>query len=352
MIIISKMYRHIKIFCGPDNTVILIDNYAYICGSDIRRITRNASHYKSNQFNRIHFEQKISSIHLQYSRLFMLTATNKIYVGGSNYDGQLGLRHQRNQQFPTLLKLDSELKIKMIKCMSYRTMIITENRECFACGYNACGELGFGDNYKRYNTFQKLLVNDVITVSCMQFSTFILTKSGCFVCGSNSVGQLGLGNYIQQNSLQRLELSNIIALECGESYAFALASDGIYSWGCNDNGELGIGKHHKNKNSPQKVDFGNLITARVVSIRCGSFPTVFLTELGELFICDDDGDQIFKKLHLDKFVVSIDCGQSHVIAVTSDGNMYGWGSNTDGQLGLGDDRYVYHKKPCRLELKI
>ena len=74
--------------------------------------------------------------------------------------------------------------------------------------------------------------------------------------------------------------------------------------------------------------------------------------MGELFICDDDGDQIFKKLHLDKFVVSIDCGQSHVIAVTSDGNMYGWGSNTDGQLGLGDDRYVYHKKPCRLELKI
>jgi len=43
-----------------------------------------------------------------------------------------------------------------------------------------------------------------------------------------------------------------------------------------------------------------------------------------------------------KRVVDIACGQQHSLAVTDNGEVYGWGLNVFGQLGLGDtkDRLV------------
>lgn len=37
------------------------------------------------------------------------------------------------------------------------------------------------------------------------------------------------------------------------------------------------------------------------------------------------------------FVVQIACGLEHAIALTNNGELYTWGSNSDGQLGLGQD---------------
>lgn len=37
----------------------------------------------------------------------------------------------------------------------------------------------------------------------------------------------------------------------------------------------------------------------------------------------------------DKVVVDLAVGAEHTLCVTSDGDVYGWGSNSDGQLGLG-----------------
>ena len=36
-----------------------------------------------------------------------------------------------------------------------------------------------------------------------------------------------------------------------------------------------------------------------------------------------------------EFVESIVVGSEHTLALTADGNVWGWGSNSDGQLGLG-----------------
>lgn len=38
-----------------------------------------------------------------------------------------------------------------------------------------------------------------------------------------------------------------------------------------------------------------------------------------------------------KVIVQIACGLKHSIALTNNGELYAWGSNSDGQLGLGSD---------------
>jgi len=46
-------------------------------------------------------------------------------------------------------------------------------------------------------------------------------------------------------------------------------------------------------------------------------------------------------------IVQIACGGEHSIALTNDGELYAWGSNRDGQLGLGS-HIVSEIKPKRI----
>ncbi|MDZ7815310.1 MAG: hypothetical protein U5N86_04665 [Planctomycetota bacterium] len=86
------------------------------------------------------------------------------------------------------------------------------------------------------------------------------------------------------------------ALACGISHSLALYSDGsVYAWGRNDDGQLGLG---------DEVDRDT--------------PTL----VGALS---------------DKDVISLTAGTDHSFALCSDGSVYAWGYNGQGQLGLGDN---------------
>lgn len=47
--------------------------------------------------------------------------------------------------------------------------------------------------------------------------------------------------------------------------------------------------------------------------------------------------------YLDQFnsihITQISCGENHVMAVSTNGELYSWGSGRDGKLGLGDEDY-------------
>lgn len=38
-------------------------------------------------------------------------------------------------------------------------------------------------------------------------------------------------------------------------------------------------------------------------------------------------------------IIDINAGDNHVMAVSSNGDLYSWGSGRDGRLGLGDEDY-------------
>ena len=39
-------------------------------------------------------------------------------------------------------------------------------------------------------------------------------------------------------------------------------------------------------------------------------------------------------------IIQIACGEAHALALTSKGQVYSWGSNGEGQLGIGDDIFL------------
>ena len=101
-----------------------------------------------------------------------------------------------------------------------------------------------------------------------------------------------------------------IKISCGFNYT-CLLMDEIYVWGRNDYGQLGSG-HNQNQNSPQK--FAPMQMNR-----------------------REEGTSERGKLNLPN-IKKIICGSYHTIALTNSNEVWVWGYNNDGQLGLGHNR--------------
>ena len=127
-----------------------------------------------------------------------LTATS-LFCCGSNDDEQLGLGDNDNRNnFTAVPPLPDGKVAKQVVPGSYHTMILAEDGTVFACGYNEYGELGLGDNNRR-NTFTAvppLPDGKVAKQVVASFThTMILAEDGTvFACGFNASGQLGLGD--------------------------------------------------------------------------------------------------------------------------------------------------------------
>uniref|UniRef100_A0AAY4AJM2 HECT domain-containing protein n=1 Tax=Denticeps clupeoides TaxID=299321 RepID=A0AAY4AJM2_9TELE len=89
----------------------------------------------------------------------------------------------------------------------------------------------------------------------------------------------------------------IVQVSCGEHHSVAFTRDGdLFTWGHNCYGQLGQGREHSNSVSPQCV-------------------------------------QSLKGIPL----AQVSAGGNHSFALSSSGAVFGWGRNSAGQLGLGDN---------------
>jgi alpha-tubulin suppressor-like RCC1 family protein/ABC-type uncharacterized transport system auxiliary subunit len=116
--------------------------------------------------------------------------------------------------------------------------------------------------------------------------------------GRNDIGQLGIGISGENKGKTFPNLVNgmekIVDLAAGENHSLALSNDGnVWAWGNNSHGQLGIGGFDITQmDTPQNV--------------------LLLTD-----------------------IIAIDAGYAHSLALQDNGNVWSWGSNTNGQLGNG-----------------
>ncbi|XP_022111310.1 serine/threonine-protein kinase Nek9-like, partial [Acanthaster planci] len=112
-------------------------------------------------------------------------------------------------------------------------------------------------------------------------------------------------------------------------------------------GQLGHGDTACYKN-PKKVE--SLQNVRAVS--CGEEFTACVTDDGELYTfgsdyygclgCDNaEGDEVTEPILVELFsskpVEQVSCGESHIVALTKDKEVYSWGCGEFGRLGLGSE---------------
>lgn len=243
----------------------------------------------------------------------------------------------------------------------------------FAWGVNNEGQIGDGtQNYAStitaVNTSGALNGKTVVAMAGGYHHSLALTTEGqVYSWGSNGAGQLGNGARPSGNLPGEIDMTGALAgktiraIAANNETSLVLASDGrVYGWGLNSFGELGNGTSNSAVN-PTAVNMDGALAGKTVTlIAVGRHHSLVLASDGKLYAFgrNEDGELGIGNAGISrsevpvavdmsgalagKTVVAIACGDHHNIVLTSDGKLYSWGSNFTGQLGDGSTigRYV------------
>eukprot|EP00639_Heterosigma_akashiwo_P004180 CAMPEP_0194582040 /NCGR_PEP_ID=MMETSP0292-20121207/15322_1 /TAXON_ID=39354 /ORGANISM="Heterosigma akashiwo, Strain CCMP2393" /LENGTH=441 /DNA_ID=CAMNT_0039436025 /DNA_START=270 /DNA_END=1592 /DNA_ORIENTATION=+ len=228
-------------------------------------------------------------------------------------------------------------------------------REVYTIGQNSYGELGHGDTAERHlpSLVQFSLGKDIVQVAAGNEFTAMLTAAGeVFCCGYNDSGQCGLGGTQRVPNLTKAEgidhkKVTFIHTANGSEHLLLVTDDGeLYSCGYNSKGQLGHGAAGA-AYAPRLVEA--LYGHRVARVACSYYHSVVATDLDQLFAF---GRNDFGQLGLGdrddraaptevealggggRACSALACGQYHTVVALEGGGAFGFGKNDYGQIGM------------------
>ena len=218
---------------------------------------------------------------------------------------------------------------------------------------------------KRTTSIWVKVVNDSnIQVSLgYKFSLALKQDGTVWSWGQNNNGELGLGNTTEYSEPQQITdiKEKITDVKTGYYHSIALTEKGeVYTWGYNGNGQLGNGTREDSLVPVKVTGLEN-----IAKVNAYKYMTIALTQNGEVYawgsgygakpvklnftrkIIDVSGNLVLaenrKAYNLDetksygKDLIKVVAGYNHYLGLTSDGEVYAWGSNSYGQLGNGNN---------------
>ncbi|XP_016871530.1 putative E3 ubiquitin-protein ligase HERC4 isoform X10 [Homo sapiens] len=194
-------------------------------------------------------------------------------------------------------------------------------------------------------------------VGCgLRHTVFVLDDGTVYTCGCNDLGQLGHEKSRKKpEQVVALDAQNIVAVSCGEAHTLALNDKGqVYAWGLDSDGQLGLVGSEECIRVPRNIK--SLSDIQIVQVACGYYHSLALSKASEVFCWGQNkygqlglgtdckkqtSPQLLKSLLGIPFM-QVAAGGAHSFVLTLSGAIFGWGRNKFGQLGLNDenDRYV------------
>ncbi|EDW65030.2 RCC1-like G exchanging factor-like protein [Drosophila virilis] len=313
-----------------------------------------------------------------------------LFGSGLNTDSQLGFQVKGNKKdpanldviiYPTAIQLpreqgetDEDMQVRCMSAGRAHLVVVTQNGTVFTMGHNAYGQCGRSiiedEVYTGSSLIHRIAQTDIcgaedeiVAVECGQDHTMLLTKLGrVYSCGWGADGQTGQGNYYSAGQLTLvggdIEKERIVRIACASDCVLALNEHGdVFGWGNSEYGQL--------DDSPDAAP--QICTPRALQLTKGIGKVKDVAAGGSFCMAlNDQGlvytwgygilgfgpfvEQTSKPQHLlpplfgrNDFsnattVVSIGCGVFHMGAINSDGDLFMWGKNRFGHLGVG------HKK--------
>ncbi|KAL9646181.1 hypothetical protein ABK040_008054 [Willaertia magna] len=296
-------------------------------------------------------------------RSFYFDFRSNIYGVGSNIYCQLGLTLDKKNitKFTPIFPKDfAYSKIAKVATGKNHTLFLTSNNKVFVCGDNTYDQLGLGNN-GFHQTIDSPMVElnfgneEIIDIATKALVSFFVSSSGSvYGCGNNEFFQLGLGHTKKCSEPIRItgELlgHRIKSVSCGYNHTIFLSEEGIaFGSGSNEDGQLGCPPRVSFLREPSYLPVNDCHSIK--RVECGGYHTAFITnednvimsgnnQHGQLGLGHYYNIYNFSPIRNQEYemikVKAISCGRRHTVFVTLDGQVYGFGENLYGQLGIGN----------------
>jgi alpha-tubulin suppressor-like RCC1 family protein len=225
---------------------------------------------------------------------------------------------------------DRESNSDEFEIVSYQVQVgyaLTKNGSVYSWGRNELMTLNFqGEDVEvpvifnhehlpdpgQINSLLPLLPDEKIqTIKSGNLSSAFHTDQGRVIiaginlCDDRNSTNYGRSELIILNGLVSMNLNErFVYSSYGDDFGFAVTSQNrVFSWGCNSFGQIG--------NNTRVFSYKNLIIEEITN---------------------------FLNLEIDERIEKISAGNGHVVALTTNGRVFAWGSNSPGQLGAGNNQ--------------
>lgn len=245
----------------------------------------------------------------------------------------------------------------------------------YAWGDNAYGQTGATGEDHVSAPVQVELPEPAKAIAAGAYHTLVLGQSGTvYALGRNAYGQVGNGTVANVDTPVKLTgLPRIKAIAAGDYHSLALGEDGsIWAWGHNTQGQVGeVASEEVLGLDGSVLALRNTRPVQIVQsgaslIRAGGNFSLYVDEQGQLYTWGDNsqgqhGDGTTESRRTPglvpgiSHVVDVAAGSSHVLALSSLSGyrqLYVWGDNSLGQLGLGGQKSTTQRQlqPTVLDL--
>lgn len=267
------------------------------------------------------FERKDKLITSQYSNHIFLLQDGDLYGWGDNRYGQIS--RSLYYSVPEKIKLNFNIKFVDIACGEKHTLGLDTNGDLYSWGLNSDGVLGVGyDDNKIYSPTKIEIDIKFQKIFCGPDYCFAISKNGeTYSWGNNKYRQLALEDTKNRYSPTKTGF-NFRSVVCCENLAFGLENNWMtWTWGDHT-------PFFDEPIDPRKLDEFQDIYAGdsyyITKDMNSAYNIVFHKKSMNVVLP--------KSLNLKFF-----CGRHHFFVLDDlTGEIWVWGDNRYGQLGLGD----------------
>ncbi|KAM6466404.1 RCC1-like G exchanging factor-like protein isoform 2-T2 [Liasis olivaceus] len=343
---------------------------------------------------RLEVEEKISSAACGYGFTLLSSKTmdiNKIWGMGVNKDSQIGFHRSKGDRskgyeyvlepspVPLPLAKPQQSRVLQVSCGRAHSLVLTDAEGVFSMGNNAYGQCGRkvieGEIYSESQIINRLqgFEDRVVQVACGQDHSLFRTEKGdVYSCGWGADGQTGLGHYNIVSVPTKLggDIAGVRITQVttyGDSCLAVSETGELFGWGNSEYLQLASVTETTQVNVPRHLPFN---IGRVKEASCGGTGNAVLTEEGHVFVWGygilGKGPNLMETatpemippslfglsdFNPDIFVAHIHCGLNQFAAINNRGELFIWGKNVRGCLGIGrmeDQFFPWRQYSCTL----